>query len=353
MNNRERMQAIVDGKPVDRMPFVSGNDNAAPNQVIWDALGRDSMGLLRGTYVHKVVTEGCRIVTEEPYFHHGKDGLKRTLHTPWGDLTEIHLKQHDLNTYAYVKHYVKDRKDLEILYRYLQASRCIPYPKYLEDNLTSCGDDGIVSVCMERTPYQQMWIIWSNLMDMSYLLDDEEDLMEACFDEMGRLLRQQADIVVQVAKTLPVSLVEFPENLTAPCLGKERFERYCVPFYREIKEKLGEGYLIGVHADGDTRSLADNILRSGLDFLESFTPSPDNDMPIEEAVRVWPDMALFINFTSSVHLSDPDTIYRTAKHIMEVTRGRKHWIQITESVPPERWRVSFPAILQAVKEFRD
>lgn len=350
MTMKERMLAVLKGEPVDHSPFVTYNHNAAPNEEIWAALGRNHMGVYRGTYIHKTENDECKLVTED-IVRNGREGLRKSIITPKGTLFEEHLKQYDLNTYAMTKHYVETREDLEILLYYFRTCRCVPYHQYFYNNLEEVGDDGIVSVSVERTPFQQMWILWASMIDLSYLILDCEDLVEECMSEISRMLGEQFEIMAKAVKELPIPLVEFPENMTAPCIGEERFEKYCIPYYRRLKEMIGDT-MLGIHADGDVKILAPQIARSGLDFLESFSPPPDNDMPLSEAVKVWPNMSFFINFPSSVHLDTPEKIYETAMEIMKVCQGRKMWIQASESVPPGVWKKSYPEIIRAVEQFR-
>ncbi len=351
MTMKERMLAVVEGRPVDYSPFVTYNHNGAPNEEIWQALGREHMGVYRGTYIHKTLNDECKLISEDFKLPNGHEGIRKTIVTPKGTLFEEHLKQYDLNTYAMAKHYVETKEDLEILLYYFKTSRCVPYHQYFYNNLEEVGDDGIVSVSVERTPFQQMWILWATLIDLSYLILDCEDLVEACMSEISRLLFMQFDIMAEAVKVLPIPLVEFPENMTAPCIGAERFERYCIPYYQRLKELIGDKPL-GIHADGDIKALAPQIARSGLDFLESYSPPPDNDMPLAEAVKAFPNMAFYINFPSSVHLGSEEEIYETAMQIMKDCAGRRMWIQSSESVPPGVWKKSYPPIIRAVEQFR-
>jgi hypothetical protein len=63
-------------------------------------------------------------------------------------------------------------------------------------------------------------------------------------------------------------------------------------------------------------------------------------------------MKVFLNYPSSVHVMDAQTIYRTTCEILEQAghSGRLS-IQISENVPPGVWRNSFPPIIHAIDEF--
>ena len=86
--------------------------------------------------------------------------------------------------------------------------------------------------------------------------------------------------------------------------------------------------------------------------LESFSPPPSNDTSAKEALSMWPNMRLLLNFPSSVHLASPEEIYRTTAQILaEAGHSGQLQIQISENVPPDVWRKSFPVIIKAIEDF--
>jgi hypothetical protein len=82
------------------------------------------------------------------------------------------------------------------------------------------------------------------------------------------------------------------------------------------------------------------------------SPPPDNDTCVADALRLWPEMRVAINFPSSVHLGTPRQVYGAAREILEQGgRSGRLQIQISENMPPGAWRKSFPQIARAVEEF--
>ena len=72
MTMRERMLAVLCGEPMDRIPFVNYHWVAASDADVWAACGRDQVGILRWTMVHRCETPHCRF--ESTDFE--QDGLK-------------------------------------------------------------------------------------------------------------------------------------------------------------------------------------------------------------------------------------------------------------------------------------
>jgi hypothetical protein len=183
-------------------------------------------------------------------------------------------------------------------------------------------------------------------------------VMEEVVSLMGDILRRVFRVVRRAVGELPVPYVVFPENITAPVIGPAYFRRYCVPLYDELAEVLAGGSPAGrdvpvlVHMDGDLRPLWQAIGRSRVGGLDSLSPPPDNDTSAGEAAAMWPRMRLGVNFPSSVHLSRPEVIHAAAQRILEEAgRTGRLQIQISENVPPGRWKVSFPQIVRAIEAF--
>ena len=150
-----------------------------------------------------------------------------------------------------------------------------------------------------------------------------------------------------------LALLDIPDNITAPIIGEANFRRYCLPLYKELVALARRpGTCVAVHADGDLRPLWRAIGESGINALDSFSPPPDNDTTAAEAVAQWPEMRLLVNFPSSVHLAEDRGVYAKAMEILQQAgHSRRLWIQISENVPKDAWRRSFPAIIRALRDF--
>ena len=147
--------------------------------------------------------------------------------------------------------------------------------------------------------------------------------------------------------------MDFPDNLTSPIIGEAHFRQHCVPLYDELAQMLADrGVPVFVHMDGDLKPLWGAIGDSGVRGLDSLSPPPDNDTSAGDAVSLWPEMRAFVNYPSSVHLKSPKEVYAKTGEILEQAghTGRLQ-IQISENVPPGMWKVSFPEIVRAIRDF--
>jgi len=351
MTNRERILAVIEGTDLDRVPFVQYSGIAAPNDEVWAHLDRDSMGVLQWSSLHALHSPNCRTESEQIEIG-GRRGLRNTLVTPAGTLTEERLYEPTFNTTAALKHYVTDVADYHVLLSYLRdLAVTMNVDGYLAAE-KALGDDGLPMAAVMRTPYQQLWIQWVSLQDLALHLVDEPELMADVTGELTRLELDIFEAVYEAAATVPFRFVDIPDNITAPTIGERYFRQYCLPLYQRFAEMLAERDIkMFCHMDGDLKPLWAAIGESGLRGIDSFSPPPDNDTSAAQALAMWPEMRLFMNFPSSIHLAAPERIYEVATDILQQAgaSGRLQ-IQISENVPPGVWRTSYPQIARAIRD---
>ncbi len=347
MNMRERILALVQGREHDRVPFVM-YDGILPREAVRHHLGRDRIGLLRWSKIHRVEHPTCRFQSEEYYLGEAK-WQRNTLYTAVGSIYEERAFESGYGSSSIRKHYVQDSQDYEVLWAYLEDSVILEdYDQYYRDQ-AELGEDGLPLVAVERTPYQQLWVQWLGLDTLGFHLADCPDRVAHTID----LLRRRARRIFELAYRSPVPFVDFPDNITAPAIGPRRFEEYCVPLYNELADMLAErDALVFVHIDGDSKPLWRAIAESKIGGIDSLAPPPDNDTPVAQAVKMWPEMRLFVNFPSSVHLRPREMVRAEAENILAAAghTGRLQ-IQISENVPLDVWRTSMPAIADAIDDF--
>jgi hypothetical protein len=347
MTMRERMLAVIQGRPVDRVPFVI-YDGILPAGQVYVHLGYERIGRLRWSNVHRVEHPHCSVETQEYYV--GETRWQRNiLHTPGGSIYEERAFEPAYGSSSIRKHYVQEPKDYEALWAYLEDSVILEdYERYHCDQ-AELGDDGLPLVAVERTPYQQLWVQWVGLDMLSYHMVDAAGRVERTMD----LLRQRARKIFEIVYHSPAPFVDFPDNITAPAIGVRRFLAHCVPLYDELADMLAERATpVFVHMDGDLKPLWQAIAGSRVGGIDSLSPVPDNDTMVAEAVSLWPEKRIWVNFPSSVHLGTYEQVRAEAETILAAGghTGRLQ-IQVSENVPYGVWRTSLPAIADAIEAF--
>ena len=189
------------------------------------------------------------------------------------------------------------------------------------------------------------------------------DMMDFCYQWMenrDEMLKLYEAVVEIRRKTYPI-VAESPHlhanyggNVVPEIIGAEVFRDYYLPHYHEAAEVMHRhGKLIGCHYDANCRELAPLIAETELDYVEAFTPAPDTDMTLGEAREFWPDKVLWINFPSSVHVKDDNSVEQKTVDLLNELPALDGFIMgITEDVPPNRTPASYHAILNGLERHR-
>jgi hypothetical protein len=347
MTNRERILALLRGQELDRVPFVQ-YDNIIPNHEGWEVIGRENLGLLRWTTAYAIEHPNCTIDQSEAV-EDGVRTVRRTLHTPKGDLHETVQYEPTYGGRSTKEHYVKNVEDYEIYFSYLDDITVRPDSQRLDRAFEELGTDGLPHTWIGRTPYQKLWIDVVDIYDLSAHMVEAPEMVETAIEKLSDFTIRKAEATLELE---PPFLV-LGDNITAPMIGEERFRGYCLPIYNTICDLMAtKGIPVAVHMDGDLKALWSAIAETKIRAIDSFSPPPDNDTPAGTAAELWPDKALMLNFPSSVHMKSPEEVYRAAMQLLEEAghTGRLQ-IQISENVPPGVFRTSYPAILNAIHDF--
>lgn len=347
MTMRERMLAVVQGREHDRVPFAI-YEILLPIEKVRQVLGRANIGVIRFCSIFRSEHPNCHF--DSQIYYEGETKWQRnTLHTPKGDLTELRAFEPAYDSSTAHKHYIETREDYERLWSYLEDCVILDNAEQYFKDCAELGEYGIPKPEIERTPWQQLWVEWVGLEALSIHLADWPEHVEHTIELLERRARQ----TFEIAYRSPAPFICIVDNITASAIGPARFRKYCVSLYDELGAGLADRNMpVFVHMDGMLKPLWNDIARSRVGGLDSFTPTPDCDTPVSEAVRMWPEKRLWLNFPSSVHLAEPEQIRAVADQILaDAGHTGRLQIQISENVPLDAWETSFPIIADAIERF--
>lgn len=347
MTMRQRLTAFVRGEAHDCVPFAQ-YDGMFPNPEIWALLGRENVGNIRWVWAYRLEQEACRI-DDEPIERNGLRGEIRTMVTPCGTLTAEYLFDPTFGSAACREHYVKELADYDILDAFLADTRVIFDALQLARAKVELGEDGIPFTNCLRTPWQRLWVEFVDIADLSWHFAEDEERVLRTMSHLDRIERQVMDCVAQSDSVY----AGIPDNITAPMISPAYFQRFCMPYYQELSARLAEkGVPLFCHMDGDLKPLWALIGQTGLSGLDSFSPQPDNDTSLAEAVALWPGMRLAINYPSSVHLYEPDDVRQVTRELLsQAGHTGRLMVQLSENIPPNRWRTTLPIIVEEILAF--
>jgi len=346
MTPRERIVAALRGEPVDCVPLCA-YPGLFPRGETERNLRDDGMGIY-----HRigVLTSETRNVTRTSttYWEEGRYWIRNTVRTPVGEVWETLRTGGGYGTSLRCEFFIKRPEDYRVLEFMANDATYTPNEAAIEEAKRTLGEDGAVIGNLGYTPMQQMLIMW---MGPERFAVDSYENPDAFFSLYETLCRRHEE-EYEIAADAPVEFVEYGDNVTAKMIGPERFQKYVVPCYNRLGERLhAKGKRVGSHLDGDLELLKEAIRDSELDFIEAYNPPPDGDLSVRAARECWGPTVISINFTSSIHLAGPEEIKAHTRQLLEdASPGTGFIVGVTENIPESVWQETLPLILRVLRE---
>ena len=333
------------GKKIDRVPLTTYPGLFPEREPL---VKKGLIGTMNRCSVYRQSSSGHIDVQKEEY-HVGRErGVRYTYKTPVGEVWETLRTGGGYDTSLRCEYFIKKEKDYEVV-KYMVRHR--QYASNYDELLATekaVGEDGVVFGNAKYDPIQEMLVLLMGTERFSIDYHERRDLFDSLYETIAEKDRE----FYHIAADAPTPAVIYGGNVTSEIMGRGRFDHYCIPRYNELGEMLHEkGKLLGVHLDGNLQPLMESVADSALDFIEAFNPAPDGDTSVKEALIACPEKTLAINFTSSIHLAEPETI---REHTLELLRqaypGDRFIVGITENVPDSVRTKSIGIIAQTLYE---
>jgi len=347
MTTKERICTALMGQMPDRVPFTIYRGIVSAEDGLDDLIAQ-GMGFMTSCSVHNVRHQHVEVSQEDEVL----DGIPTRVvryKTPVGEIWQRSRTEPGYGSSWTMEHFVKDVKDYEVLEFIIRDAEYSPEYDAYKKAEESLGDTGIVMVWLERVPIQRLWIQYTGIERLSIDLYDNPSVVERIMEAMMDKSREIWDIVADS----PAKFVWCPDNITGVITGPPLFDKYCIPYYREVVDAMHKrGKRVMCHMDGMMERLVNSVRKTGLDIIEAFTPPPVGDLPLAEARKAWQDKVISINFPSSVHIAEPETIRDvTLQLLREAAPGNGFIIGVTENVPKSVGIRSLSVIMDTVNKY--
>jgi len=350
MTPRERVLATLRGEKTDKIPFTI-YESMIPQCAVERRLRNGGLCIVNRR-VPAVNTErpNCteRII-RHPDPETGKQLTRVEITTPAGVLTQV-KEPADFTSWTR-EHLFKGPEDYAALRAFVADEVYTPNYDEFARAEAWMGEDVILRAGAGGNPLHRIMIGWMNIETFSVEWAERRDEVLALEKVMADKARERFPLVA----ASPATHANFGGNEVPEVMGPQRYEEFCLPLVKECAEVLGaKGKFAGSHMDGNNRPWAHLLARSGLHYVEAFTPEPGTDMSVAEALEAWPDKVLWSNFPSATHLAPLDEVKRIARDQIEQARSfdgpNRLIIGITEDIPKDRWQESLQAISEVINE---
>jgi hypothetical protein len=345
MTPRQRVLAVLRGERPDRVPFTV-YECMIPQCAVERRLRSEGLCIVNRRYrVYAEETPRCERRTIR-YSEGGRDLVRTVIRTPVGEVSSVG-EPADFTTWTREWFFKGPEDYAPLLYLIEDCVYRPDHAPYLEAERW-LGEDVILRGAVGSNPLHHIMLHWMGIETFAVEWAERRDevlKLEAAW-------RRKQEQVYPLLAGSPITHANYGGNEVPEVMGKERYRDFVLPLLQQAAEALhAKGKLLGSHLDGNNRPWADLVAQSGLDYVEAFTPAPDTDMTLAEALDAWPDKVLWINFPSSLHLASLERIKQAAREFVELGRqtGRVI-IGITEDMPPDRWQQNLLAISEVINE---
>ena len=310
MNNKQRMLAVIQGRPVDKIPYAPRLDlwyranqragtlppkyrNASLVDIVDDLdLGfhavvpnfRDLRSpeddVDRALGIYNLWTMPCRTVLENVQRSVRVQG-DRTLveyKTPVGNINTVVLYNDNMRkagiTITHIEQYAfKNADDYQVLGYIFENMRVEPnYDGYREFS-EQVGDRGL-AVAFVSLGGSPMHLIQRELMPLDlffYEMHDHPDELTLLSKKIELCWDQVSDVVSHC----PAEVVFAGGNYDASVTYPPFFEQYIQPWLKKYSQGLhGKGKYLLTHTDGENTGLLAHYLGAEIDIADSICPAP-------------------------------------------------------------------------------
>jgi len=340
---RERVERVLRGGRADRVPFTI-YESKIPQCVAEREMRNRGLCIVDRRGVFKTHTPNVK-VSSHGFVREGKNLTRTIYETPAGTLSTV-SERAGFTSWWHEKMF-KSPDDYRALL-FLIKDECYEpsYEAYAEAE-QAWGGDAICRAGIGLEPLQTL--ISGHYLAMEEFcvqwMENRDEILKL-YDALVENRRR----IYPIVAASPASHANYGGNVVPQVIGLKTFEECYVPHYNEAAEVFHKhGKLVGCHFDDDCRVLSGAIAKTGLDYIEAFTPSPDTDMTLAEARAAWPDKALWINYPSSLHLKADGEVEQAAFEMMDSLPATDGVLfGITEDIPEHRWRDSCRAIMDGL-----
>ena len=314
MSPRERIMAASRRTAVDGIPFFHYWRHCQIGWAERECRNR-GMGMCWTRPCHVETMRGVEVV-ERRESKSGRTVWRRIFTTPVGSVSTAEIREpgvgqwHGQRSWRDVtpwqtERLIKGPEDYAVVKYMVEHTEYAPDYFPIEQAMDWLGDDGVVLSALPHSPMQMLMIDWvgSEGGRFYYHHADHLDLVE----DLYRALCKGREPLYDIAARAPAPIALCGDNVDDFLVSPRLFEEYFLPVYARQAEVLHQGgKLMAVHMDGRLQALKELIAGTAIDIVEAVHPPPMGDLPLGEALRLWPDKSIWVGFPSSVYDQGPE-----------------------------------------------
>ena len=349
MTEKQRFNAVLDGVRPDRTPWYADMSYYYHYLSQTNQLKPEWSG--EAGYFNMCRDLGCGVMFygRHPFDIYQGGSVEFTVraegdiiysqyNTPIGTVASRQIYSRQSYSHGITKHYVETIEDLRVMCYIYENMRYeanfAPYGRVNE----LIGDNGVIfnipPVCVSAV--QKLTSRWAGVENMINVYTDDTDEFEELIERIQESERDVYDIICGFSERY----VEFCENLSSEVTGRGFFEKYNMPYYKKLNDKLHKaGKKTGIHIDGTLSPCLAMLPECGFDLAESVTPAPVGDIELDYLRETAGDNFIIMGGLPgalfSARYSD-EFFDGYLKNLAKISKpGEKFIVGVADQVPPD------------------
>jgi len=327
MTPRERFLAFLKGEMPDQLPLLIW-DNKLYGDNLLNQLIELEVLIVNKSSVWRQYFENIQLDTHIEPANDGTEIRTTTYQTPAG---AIKTKERIMPGTIWIEEYLfSETKNFDALEALISNRKYDPdFETFIKDDEALQGNS-ITRPVTIHSPMHELIYEFMGIENFSIQWNENRERVLRLCDILKKDWQRRVDLVA----ASPAKYAVIEGNTEISVVGTDRFEKYYLPNIEEACEILHEkNIIVGGHFDGNNAQLATWIAKTSLNFIESFTPPPDCDLPLDEALTLWPEKSLQLHFPSSIHLGGIEKIRSAGLEILKQSApGNRIAIGVSEDV---------------------
>jgi len=192
------------------------------------------------------------------------------------------------------------------------------------------GDEGVIFTFVGyHSPYTKLLIEWIGVQRLFIDHFKHPDKVEPVLEALATNQEKQFPIAIDS----PADIIKYGDHIDEGFINPRAFERYILPIHNKFARMAHKrGKTTAIHCDGRLNSLKDLIAELEHDIIHAITPLPVGNLPIKEALDVWDEKILWINY--EYHFMEPKAL---KKHLLNLLKSIIPGYRVVIDASTERW----------------
>ena len=363
MTPRERLEAVLSDKPVDRTPFwpklgptyISNRTKPFSEMSLLELYRyMDVDPIIRAERCGwEMVRSGCKI-TQKVDLHKEKRTI--TYYTPKGELIRTDTLEGSEHYFHPKEHPIKSRADLEkarYVFKNTSYRLKVGSKEAHEAYLEKIGNDGLPVIFTSgyASPLMNLLQYYIGPENTYYFLYDYPQLMD---DLMAEMHVDHLRFLKTALENTKCDYIITTENTSTTLLSPSLFKRYCVLWlseYGKLISNYGKKHII--HMCGKLKALLPLIDQIQAIAIEAVSSSPIGDVSIKDAFSGLPSKRIIGGTCANTWIQSPGDIVNSIVHDIEQAGGTDRLIlssggEMPPQIAPELIRDTWLEIKHAL-----